>query len=65
MVAPQEKSIVTKEYLQARIDYSLAIKRKHTETLRKFAYTDGTVFYLDRNDAEAEDSKRRSLGTHV
>lgn len=61
----RKKSIVTKEYLQARIDYSLAIKRKHTETLRKFAYTDGTVFYLDRNDAEAEDSKRRSLGTHV
>ena len=61
----RNKSIVTKGYLQARIDYSRAIKRKHDETLLKFAYADGTVFYLDRTEAEAEDSKRRSLGTHV
>ena len=27
--------------------------------------TDGTVYYLDRSTAEAEGSKRRSLGTHV
>ena len=60
-----KKSIVTKEYLQARIDYCNGIKRKHAETLERYCYTDGTVYYMDRNESEAEDSKRRSLGTHV
>jgi hypothetical protein len=61
----RKKSIVTKEYLKPRVEYCQGVKRKHQSTLEKWAYTDGTVYYLDRTDAEAEDSKRRSLGTHV
>lgn len=61
----RNKPIVTKEYLQARVDYCRSVKRKHDSTLAKWAYTDGTVYYLDRNDSEHESSKRRSLGTHV
>ena len=61
----RSKSIVTKEYLQERVQYSQGVKRKHQATLELWAYTDGTVFYLDRTDSEAQDSKRRSLGTHV
>lgn len=60
------KSIVTKkEHLEARVAYSRGIKRKREETLCKFAYTDGTVYYLDRTDDELEHSQRRALGTHV
>ena len=58
-------SIVEKQYLQPRIQYCQGVKRKHQSSLEKWAYTDGTVYYLDRSDAEAEQSKRRSLGTHV
>ena len=61
----RSQAIVTKEYLAERISYSEGIKRKSYETLLKWAYTDGTVYYLDRNPAEAENSKRRALGTHV
>ena len=60
-----QKSIVLKPYLEDRVQYSHGVKRKHQSTLEKWAYTDGTVYYLDRSSAEAEDSKRRSLGTHV
>ena len=34
------------------------VKRKHQSTLEKWAYTDGTVQYFDRTDAEAEERKR-------
>jgi hypothetical protein len=61
----RKKSIVTKDYLEARVQYSQGVKRKQQATLDRWAYTDGTVYYLDRSEAEAEDSKRRSLGTHV
>lgn len=61
----RHKPLVTEEYLQARIDYCHAVKRKHDSTLQKWAYTDGTVYYLDRNDDEHQNSKRRALGTHV
>ena len=43
------KSIVTPAYLQQRVDYCQAVKRKHQTTLEKWAYTDGTTFFLDRD----------------
>ena len=61
----RKKSIVTKKYLQPRVDYCQGVKRKRDETLQRWAYTDGTVYYLDRDENEAEDSQRRALGTHV
>jgi hypothetical protein len=33
--------------------------------LEKWAYTDGTTYFLDRSDAEHEHTVRASLGTHV
>ena len=41
------------------------MKRKHQATLEKWAYTDGTTYFLDRNDGERDNSLRRALGTHV
>ena len=61
----RSKSIVTAPYFEDRVQYCHGVKRKHQSTLEKWAYTDGAVYYLDRSSAEAEDSKRRSLGTHV
>ena len=61
----RKKSKVTKPYLEDRIAYCQGVKRKDRATLERWAYTDGTVYYLDRSEAEAEDSKQRSLGTHV
>lgn len=61
----RRKYIVEKQYLQPRINYCRGVKRMHTSTLEKWAYTDGTVYYLDRNEAEHEHSVRASLGTHV
>ena len=61
----RKKAIVGKTYYRQRIAYCEAVKRKHQATLEKWAYTDGTTYFLDRNDGEHEHSKRRSLGTHV
>ena len=61
----RNKSLVTAGYLDKRISYCESVKRKADEMLLKWAYTDGTVYYLDRSQEEAEDSKGRSLGTHV
>ena len=61
----RNKSLLTAGYLDKRISYCESVKRKADEMLLKWAYTDGTVYYLDRSQEEAEDSKRRSLGTHV
>ena len=33
--------------------------------LKRFAYTDGTVFYLARSEAELEDKTRLCLGPYV
>jgi len=61
----RKKCIVTKEYLAERKHFCKGVKRKHENTLLKLAYTDGTVYYLDRTEAEHEDSVRAALGTHV
>jgi transposase len=58
-------SIVTKEYLPQRVAYCRGVKRKHDTTLEKWAYTDGTVFYIDRTEEEHQNTRRRALGTHV
>ena len=61
----RRKTYIAPEYLKQRVDFCRAVKRKHSDTLHRWAYTDGTVFYLDRTDAEHADSKRRAIGTHV
>lgn len=59
------KTVVAKMYLQERIEYCRAVKRKQAATLLKWCYTDGVVFYLDRTEAESESSQRAALGSHV
>lgn len=61
----RRKTIVTVEYLAERVSYAHAVKRKHQATLEKWAYTDGTVYYLDRTSSEHANTVRNSLGSHV
>ena len=60
----RSKPIVTKEYLKENIDYCQEVKRMHDTALLKWAYTDGTTFFLDRCDSEHQHSKPKSMGTH-
>ena len=61
----RRKMIVTKAYLRARVDYCDVVLRKHQSTLNSWAYSDGTVLYLDRTEDENENSQRAALGGWV
>ena len=61
----RSKSKVTKQYLAERVTYCEGVKRKRGQSLLKWAYTDGTTFFVDRTDDELEQSQTRALGTHV
>ena len=59
------KSIVGTAYIAMRLEYCDMVKRMHQATLDRWAYTDGTVFYLDRTADEHEHSQRAALGPMV
>ena len=58
----RDKRVVPKEHVQQRLDYCEWIKLRRQDFLRRFAYTDGTTFYLARTDAELCDKQRLALG---
>jgi hypothetical protein len=45
--------------------YCQWLLRRRDHTLRRFAYTDGTTFYLARTEQEQEDKERAGLGKWV
>lgn len=59
----RKKMIVTKAYLEARIAHCHRTKRKHQATLNSWGYSDGTTFYLDRDEEDNEQSQRAALGS--
>lgn len=61
----RQKSWVPQEHKESRVTYSTAVLRKHSATLQRQAYTDGTAWYLARSVAEKEDKKTLALGKHV
>ena len=61
----RRKTLVPKKYLGPRMNFARKVLRLHEATLRKWAYTDGTVFYLDRTAEENESTQRRALGGFV
>ena len=44
------------------MDCAASVVRVHATTLARWAYTDGTVFYLDRTEACLESTERAALG---
>ena len=61
----RRKFLVEAIYIPERLAYCASVKRKHQATLDKWAYTDGTVFYLDRTAEENEHTQRAALGCMV
>ena len=61
----RRKVIVTKMYLAARVAYCQRVLRMRESTLLQWAYTDGTVWFLDRTAEENEHSQRAALGGWV
>ena len=41
------------------------MQSRQERTLRKWCFSDGTTFFLDRTEAENESTQRRALGGHV
>lgn len=61
----RRKTLVPSKYKDARMEFARRVKRMHASTLERWAYSDGTVFYLDRDDADVESSQRAALGRSV
>ena len=59
------KTAVPANHKPARIEYCNWILSKQQRTLDRFAYTDGTTFYLARGPAEFADKQRAALGKYV
>ena len=45
--------------------YCLGVKRKSQDHLDRWAYSDGTVFFLDRTEADNESTQRAAMGSLV
>ena len=52
-------------YKQERLDFAQSVLRMHESTLARWAYTDGTVFYLDKSVVSLESTQRAALGIFV
>ena len=59
------KSVIDAVYIPERLGYCDMVKRMHQSTLDRWAFTDGTVFYMDRTGEEHEHSQRAALGPMV
>ena len=61
----RKKSLVPKTYLQARCEFAERVKRMRQASLDGWAYSDGTVIYLDKTEEDNEHRQRAALGSHV
>ena len=59
------KSLVPLQHKAAWLRWARWIKRRPLVELGRYAYSDGTVSYLGRTTAEAEDQSRAALGKYV
>ena len=61
----RNKAAVSKKYRPARMKYCRWVERQPRRHLLRWAYVDGTSFYLARTPEEHDDKQRASLGKHV
>lgn len=61
----RKEMLVPDKHLPARCAFANAVLQRHQSTLNRWAYSDGTVFYIDRTEAEAQNKKRNALGAMV
>ena len=57
--------IGAEKHLAARVAYCKRVLTLRQSTLDKWAYSDGTVFYLDRTEQEHLETMRAALGQYV
>jgi hypothetical protein len=61
----RRKSLVPEAHKAARVKFAEWVLGRTVNTLARWAYTDGTVFYLARTAAEHQYQKRGALGPFV
>ena len=61
----RRKTFVSKEYKAPRVAFARWVLARKAPTLQRWAYSDGTVFYLARTEPEQDQKKRGALGVHV
>jgi hypothetical protein len=61
----RRKSWLSIPHKLARLAYCAWIKSRHQQTLDRFAYTDGTTWFLARGPADVDDKNRVALGKMV
>ena len=61
----RRKALVPAEYKATRLDWADWVLSRTRATLRRWAFTDGTVFYLARSVTEKASSARGALGPYV
>ena len=61
----RRKSLIPTQYLEPRKAFAQRVCNMQQKTLDRWAYSDGTVFYLDRTAADREGTGRAALGSHV
>ena len=61
----RRKSIVPHQHKEPRKAFARWVLRRTLSTLRRWAFTDGTAFYLARSATELQDSVRAALGPMV
>jgi len=61
----RRKQSVPADWRKKRLTYCRWLLKQPAQSLRKFAYTDGTTFYLCRGPADATDKRRAALGPCV
>ena len=61
----RQKTLLSKAHKQERLEWVVFVCEQTSSMLAKWAYTDGTSFYLARTEEEHLDKQRAALGTHV
>lgn len=61
----RRKTLLSETNRQARLEWSIFVWQQSASMLARWAFTDGTSFYLARTENELLDKKCAALGTHV
>ncbi len=61
----RRKSLVPAAHKVSRLDWAAWVLTRTAVTLARWAYTDGTTFFLARDQSELESGRRAALGPHV
>ena len=61
----RRKNIIIKEHRLARVSFSKWVLERTVTTLHRWAYSDGTTFYLARSQVQLADKVRAALGPMV